>query len=171
MLGSDGSLVERGVILCPTSEENPGQIASLIDWQSTLVSPIFIEVRFSEFLPVIEDYALDTSQFSTLPQTYNKMDADSRKYAEHKLKETKLAKGWDVGSGTENNLAYKDLRILLFEREIFVQSGEVSEEIVIPLRACLIELSKTWNDLGITTQCPVVFSGDDPQKRKQEFEE
>ncbi|KAH6642459.1 kinase-like domain-containing protein [Boeremia exigua] len=153
------------------SEEDPAKIVSLIDWQSIVVSPSFIQARFPEFLPVNEDYALGTTEFPKLPQNYNEMDADSREYAEHKLKEAKLAKGWELSSGSENNRAYKVLRIPSFLRELFIRSGEVSEEGVIPLQACLIELSKTWNDLGFTNQCLVNFSEADMQRHEQQFKE
>jgi hypothetical protein len=143
------------------SDEDPAKIVSLIDWHSIVASPLFLQARFPEFLPVDEDYALSTTEFPKLPQNYDDMDADDKKYAEYKLKEAKLAKGWELSSGSENNHAYKALRIPSFLRELFIRCGEVSEEGVIPLRACLIELSKTWNDIGFTTQCPANFSEGD----------
>jgi hypothetical protein len=150
------------------SEEDPAKIVSLIDWQSIVVSPLFLQARFPEFLPVNEEFALGID-LPKLPQNYDEMDADDKIYAEHELKGAKLAKAWELSSGVENNQAYKALRIPPFLRELFIRSGEVSEEGVIPLRACLIELSKTWNDLGFTTQCPASFSEDDLQRHDQQF--
>jgi hypothetical protein len=46
----------------------------------------------------------------------------------------------------------------------------VSEEGVIPLQACLIELSKVWYDLRFTNPCPVSFSADELQRHEQQFE-
>lgn len=124
------------------SEEDPANIVSLIDWQSIVVSPLFFQARFPEFLPVEEDYALGTSEFPKLPQNYDEMKADDKEYAEYKLKEAKLAKVYELSSGSKNNQAYKALRIPSFLRELFIRCGEVSEEGMIPLRVCLIELSK-----------------------------
>ncbi|KAJ8109346.1 hypothetical protein OPT61_g7526 [Boeremia exigua] len=153
------------------SEEDPAKIVSLIDWQSIVVSPLFLQARFPEFLPVNDDYTLGTKEFPKLPENYDEMGADSREYAEYRLKQAKLAKGWELYSGVKNNKAYKALHVPMFFRELFIRSGKVSEEGEIPLRACLIELSKTWNKLGFTAQCPAQFNKDDLQRHEQQFKE
>ncbi|KAH7395252.1 kinase-like domain-containing protein [Phaeosphaeria sp. MPI-PUGE-AT-0046c] len=153
------------------SEKNPANIVSLIDWQSNVVSPLFLQARFPEFLPIEEDYALGMTDFPKLPENYNEMDADDKNYADHKLKEAKLAKAYELSSGFENNKAYKALRVPSFLRELFIQCGEVSKEGIIPLRACLIELSKVWNDLGCTGQCPATFSEEDLERHERHFQE
>ncbi|KAF1846161.1 uncharacterized protein K460DRAFT_313337 [Cucurbitaria berberidis CBS 394.84] len=152
------------------SHEDPAKIVSIIDWQSIVISPLFLQARFPVFLPVDEDYAFGTTEFPKLPQNFHEMDADDQEYAEYKLKEAKLAKVYELSSGSQNNQAYKALRIPSFLRELFTRCGEVSEEGVIPLRACLIELSKVWNDLGFIDQCPVNFSEDDLQIHEQQFQ-
>jgi hypothetical protein len=153
------------------SKENPANIVSLIDWHSIVVSPLFLQARFPEFLPVEEDYALGTTDLPKLPPNYNEMDASDQAYADYKLKEAKLAKVYELSSGSENNQAYKALRVPSFLRELFIRCGEVSEEGVIPLQACLIQLSEAWNHLGFAGQCPVTFSEDDLKRHKQQFQE
>ncbi|KAH8725094.1 kinase-like domain-containing protein [Phaeosphaeriaceae sp. PMI808] len=153
------------------SEENPSKIVSLIDWQSVVVSPLFLQARFPEFLPTGEDYTLGTTELPKLPQNYNEMNVEEKQYAEYELKEAKLAKAYELSSGSANNQAYKALRIPSFLRELFVRCGEVSEEGIVPLRACLIELSETWNDFGFTTPYPASFSEGDLKKHQQQFEE
>ncbi|KAF2463512.1 uncharacterized protein BDR25DRAFT_383569 [Lindgomyces ingoldianus] len=153
------------------SEENPANIVSLIDWQSNVVSPLFLQARFPGFLPIEEYYSLGTTELPKLPQNYDEMDADDKEYAEYKLKEAKLAKVYELSSASENNQAYKALRIPSFVRELFIRCGEVSEEGIVPLRACLIEISKTWTDLGFIDQCPVSFSEDDLQRHERQFQE
>jgi hypothetical protein len=51
------------------SHEDPVKIVSLIDWQSIVVSPLFLQARFPEFLPVDETYILGTQDFPQLPLT------------------------------------------------------------------------------------------------------
>lgn len=152
------------------SNEDSTKIVSLIDWQSIVVSPLFLQARFPEFLPVDEDYAFG-SEIPKLPPNYDQMDADDKEIAGFKLQEAKLAKAYELSSGSQNKQAYKALFIPSFLRELFVRCGEVSEEGVIPLRACLIQLSKAWNDVGFTGKCPFSFSEDDIQKHDQQFEE
>ncbi|KAF2470775.1 uncharacterized protein BDR25DRAFT_334347 [Lindgomyces ingoldianus] len=140
--------------------EDPTQITSLIDWQSIVVSPLFLQARFPEFLSVDEDYALG-SELPGLPQNYNQMDADDKEIAEFKLREAKLAKAYELST----------LFIPSFLRELFIRCGEASEGGVIPLRACIIQLSEVWNDVGFTGKCPFSFSEDDMQKHDLQFEE
>jgi len=153
------------------SEDDLANIVSVIDWQSIVVAPLFLQARFPEFLPVEEDYALGTTDLPRLPPNYNEMDASDQEYEDYKLKDAKLAKVYELSSGSENNQAYKALRIPSFLRELFIRCGEVSDEGAIPLQACLIELSEAWNDLGFVGQCPVTFSEDDLQRHKQQFQE
>jgi hypothetical protein len=153
------------------SEENPANIVSLIDWQSIAVSPLFLQARFPEFLPVEEKYVLGTTDLPKLPQNYSEMDVSDKEYADHKLKEAKLAKVYELSSASKNNQAYKALHVPSFLRELFIWCGEVSEEGMIPLQACLIELSKAWNNLGFAGQCPVIFSEDDLKRHEQQFQE
>ncbi|CAG5150661.1 uncharacterized protein ALTATR162_LOCUS2734 [Alternaria atra] len=49
------------------SEESSEKIVSLIDWQSIVVSPLFLQARFPEFLSVDEDYPLGTMGFLSCP--------------------------------------------------------------------------------------------------------
>jgi hypothetical protein len=113
------------------SEENPAKIVSLIGWQSIVVSPLFLQARFPAFLPIEEDYVLGTTELPELPPNYDEMDADDKEYAEYKLKEAKLAKVYELSSGSGNNQAYKALRIPSFLRELFIRCAEVSEEGVV----------------------------------------
>jgi hypothetical protein len=151
-------------------EDSTTKIVSLIDWQSITVAPLFLQARFPEFLPVGEDYTLGTTAFPQRPQNFQDMDAEDQEYAEFKFKQAKLAKAYELTSGYENNQAYKALRIPSFVRDLFVRCGEVSEEGVVPLRACLIELSKVWYDLGFTGPYPVEFSEAELQRHEQQFE-
>lgn len=153
------------------SEENPANIVSLIDWQSIVVSPLFLQARFPEFLQVEEDYVLGTVDLSKLPLNHNEMDASDKEYADYKLKEAKLVKVYELSSGSENNQGYKALRVPSFLRELFIRCGEVSEEGIIPLQACLFELPKAWDDLGIVGQCPVTFSEDELKRHERQFQE
>jgi hypothetical protein len=152
------------------SHENPVEIVSIIDWQSSVASPMFIQARLPEFLPAGDDFTLGTTELPQLPQNFDEMDAEDQKYAEYKLLEAKLAKGYELACGVENNQAYKAFGIPSFVRELFVRCGEVSEEGVIPLRACLIEMSKMWHDLRFTAPCPIRFSEDDLQRHEEQFD-
>ncbi|KAF2875182.1 kinase-like domain-containing protein [Massariosphaeria phaeospora] len=151
------------------SDEDVTKIVSIIDWQSIVISPLFLQARFPEFLSVDEDYALGT-EIPKLPKDYDQMDEEDKKLADYKLQEAKMAKTYELSSGSQNKQAYKALFIPSFLRELFTRCGEASEEGIVPLRACLIELSTEWAEIGFTGQCPFIFSDEDIRKHDQEFE-
>jgi hypothetical protein len=152
------------------SHDDPVKIVSLIDWQSIVVSPLFLQARFPEFLPVDETYILGTQDFPQLPPHFAAMDAADREYAAYKHSEAKLAKAYELSTGSANTLAYKAFWLPSFLRELFTRSGEVSEEGAIPLQACLIELSNAWHDLRFPAACPLRFSADELQRHEQQLE-
>jgi hypothetical protein len=151
------------------SVTDPTRILSIIDWQSIVVSPLFIQARFPEFLPVDQDYTFGTTGLPKLPEIYHEMDAEDKEYAEYKLKGARLAKVYEMSSGSHNNQGYKALHIPSFLRELFVRCGEVSEEGEAPLRACLIEWFNAWNELGFVEKCPISFSESELQRHEQQF--
>jgi hypothetical protein len=152
------------------SHDDPVKIVSFIDWQSIVVSPLFLQARFPEFLPVGEDYILGTKDFPQLPPNFDDMDAEDQEYAEYKLKDAKLAKAYELATGSANTLAYKAFWIPSFLKDLFTRCGEVSEEGIVPLEACLIELSQTWHDLGFPAPSPLSFDSNSLQRHEQQFE-
>ncbi|KAF3000746.1 hypothetical protein E8E13_004170 [Curvularia kusanoi] len=153
------------------SEDDPTQIVSIIDWQSIVIAPLFVQARFPLFLQVDEHYLLGTKELPKLPPNYEEMDAEDKRYTEHKLGEAKLAKAWEMGTGREDPDVARSLGVPSFIRNLFLRSARVSEEGVIPLRACLIELSKAWNELGFLTPFPASFTEDDLRRHEQQFQE
>jgi hypothetical protein len=153
------------------SEKDPTEIVSLIDWQSVVVSPLFLQARFPIFLDVDENYPLGTKELPQLPPNFDELDDEDKVYAEHKLRETTVAKGYELSTGAKNTMAYKALQIPRFLRELFVRCSEASEEGVIPLRACLIEYAANWEEIGFEGECPISFSEEDLKRHEQQFDE
>jgi len=153
------------------SGRNPPQISSIIDWQSIVVSPLFLQARFPKFLTVDEDYKLSTIKLPDPPPDLDKMDAKDRELAEYKFEQAKEAKVYEVSSAATNMRAWRCMLISSFLRELFTRCGEVSEEGEIPLRACLIEVAALWDEIGFEDECPLNFSEADLQRHEEQFEE
>ena len=153
------------------SEQNPEEIVSVIDWQSVVVSPLFLQARFPEFLTVGEDYVLGTMELPKLPPNFDEMDAEDKKFAEDNLKEAKLAKIYEISSKSKNIRGWKALQVPLFIRELFIRCAEASEEGVVPLRACLIEYAANWEEIGFEGECTISFSEEELKRHEQQFEE
>lgn len=152
------------------SEDDPSSIVSLVDWQSIVVSPLVIQARFSTFLPVEDDYAFGTMEMPKLPPNYDELDTDDKAYADFKFREAKLAKVYEFSSMVEYNQGYRALLIPSFIQELFIRCADVSENVVIPLRACLVEMAYYWGELGFEGECPISFSEADLQKHEQQLD-
>lgn len=153
------------------AEGKPAQILSIIDWQSILVSPLFLQARFPDFVTVGEDYPLGTKEIPKLPPDFDELNVEDKEIAEQRLKDNITAKGYELSTGSKNIRGWKALQIPLFLRELFIRCAEASEEGVIPLRACLIEYAANWKDIGFEGECAISFSEEDLQKHEQQFEE
>jgi hypothetical protein len=150
------------------SSEDPTKIVSLIDWQSISVSPLLLQARFPEFLSVDPDFVLD-SAVPELPEDYETLDAADKHIAEFKKRQAKMAKVYEVASSVHNPQAYKAFFMPSFLQDLFTRCGEASEEGVIPLRACLIQIAEAWDDVGFGGQCPFNFNEEGIQKHNQQF--
>jgi hypothetical protein len=153
------------------AEGKPAQILSIIDWQSILVSPLFLQARFPDFVTVGEDYLLGTKEIPKLPPDFDELNVEDKKIAEQRLKDNITAKGYELCTGVNNIRGWKALQIPLFLRELFIRCAEASEEGVVPLRACLFEYAANWKAIGFEGECPISFSEEDLQKHEKQFEE
>ncbi|KAF1840696.1 uncharacterized protein K460DRAFT_294934 [Cucurbitaria berberidis CBS 394.84] len=152
------------------SDEEPTQITSLIDWQSIVVSPLFYQVRFPEFISIGEDYELGY-EIPTLPENIDEMDDDDQAIVRFRHKQTMMGKAYEAASGFKNKNVFKAIRLPPLFRQLFLRCGEAWEEGVVPLRVCLIAIADVWSEAGFSGDCPCNFSEDEIQKYQQEFRE
>ncbi|KAI1521886.1 serine threonine protein kinase [Pyrenophora tritici-repentis] len=150
--------------------EEPNKICSLIDWQSIVVSPLYLQARFPEFLSVDDDYVLGLTEKPKLPQDYQDMGANDKKLAEIKFENTKMSKFYELSTANQHLRAHHAFLMPQYTRELFIRCGEVSEEGVISLHACLIEFADTWSELGFPDECPLSSSEEDIRKHDQQFQ-
>lgn len=144
-----------------TEPQIPNKICSIIDWQSIVVSPLYLQVRFPEFLSVDEDYVLGLTNKPKPPLNYENMDADDEFIAKAKFHDSIMSKFYEASAAARHIRAHDALLMPQFTRELFIRTGEVCEEGAIPLRACLIEFADGWSELGFSGDCPFSFSEDD----------
>lgn len=81
------------------------------------------------------------------------------------------AKAYEVRSFLDNQDAYDAMNIPRVFRELFIQCGETWEEGSAPLRACLVEISNSWHELGLPGDCPFIFEEEYTRKHELQFEE
>lgn len=152
------------------SDEEPTQIVSLIDWQSTVVSPLCYQVRFPEFISVGEDYKLGFD-IPTLPENIDEMDDDDQAIVRFNHKQTMMGKAYEAASGFKDKNIFKAIRLPPLFRQLFLRCGEAREEGIVPLRICLIAIADVWKEAGFSGDCPFNFSQDKIEIYQQEFQE
>lgn len=153
------------------NSDDPTQITCIIDWQSINVAPIFLQARFPDFLPIDEDYDFSTTALPKPPPNYEQMDADEKEFTMLRLKEARLAKAYEISSAIQNKRGYRALAIPSFLRGLFTHCENITEEGILPLRNCLIDLSKQWDDVEFTANCPIVFSEAEIEMHNRQYQE
>ena len=152
------------------SEADPTQIVSLIDWQSVVISPLFLQARFPEFLSVgpsgIYEFGMD---FPQLPDDFEMMDEDDKNILEFKHVQAKMAKGYELATGAFNIHGYRALRIPDFLQKLFLNCGEASDVGVVPLRECLVMILEQWDDLKFLNDAPFSFTREELERHEKEL--
>lgn len=124
------------------SPDEPSRIVSIIDWQSTSVSPAFLQVWWPVFLRPPKNYTKGLVKLK-LPENFDQMDSDDKELAKYEMKQATMAKAYEVSTYLEDRAAHNAMNMPRVFRELFTRCGETSEVGVIPLRACLIEIFQT----------------------------
>ena len=140
------------------SQENSTQIVGLIDWQSTSISPLFLQARWPVFLVPPESYCEGT-KLPELPANFEDLDADEKAIALLEKDRAIRAKAYEVATYLNNRDAYA-ARWEVFEplRELFARIGDTWDDGIIPLRTCLIRIFENWKQMGFQDPCPIQFT-------------
>lgn len=142
------------------SESEPSKIVSLIDWQSTSTSSIFLQARWPVFLRPPEEY-VDGFVQPQLPSDFESMDEDDKRLATYRFRQASRTKVYETSTYLKNPDAHSAvMNMPCVFRELFTRYGEVFEERVEPLRACLIEIFQSWEQLKLPGTCQFSFTPD-----------
>ncbi|KAH9864985.1 hypothetical protein IAQ61_008931 [Plenodomus lingam] len=145
-------------------------IVSLIDWQAIVVSPLFYQVRFPEFISLGDDYGLGF-EIAALREEMEEIDDDDQAIVGFKHEQTMMGKAYEAASGFKNKNVFKSLRLPLLFRQLFLRCGEAWEEGIAPLRACLIAIADVCNEAGFSGDCACRFSKQEIKKYEQAFQD
>lgn len=140
------------------SQEDRTQIVCLIDWQSTSISPLFLQARWPAFLSPQDGY-LEGTELPKLPANFEELGADEKEIALFKKDQATCTKAYEVATYLNNRDAYTarwDLAEPL--REFFSRIGDTWDDGIVPLRACLIRIFESWGEMGFPDPCPIHFT-------------
>ena len=151
------------------SEHDHTKIESLIDWQSASVFPMFLQARWPVFLDPPDGYCRGFEN-PKLPENFSQMDSDQKKMAIYVKDQAARTKAYELNSFLNNRDAYHAMNVTGLVRDLFIRCGDVWENGIVPLQACLVEISQAWSEMGFPGECPFTLSEEELAKHEREFE-
>lgn len=152
------------------SPESPSQITSVIDWQSTSISPMFLQVRWPVFLEPPDDYATGLDE-PKLPADYDTLDPSAQELAMFRWKQANRTKMYEWGCALNNRAVADAMEFPQVFRDLFLRICETYDQGILPLRECLLDIYAEWTDLGFPGTCPLSFTKDEITAHAKAFEE
>ncbi|KAL5334688.1 kinase-like domain-containing protein [Aspergillus crustosus] len=148
--------------------DNNSQITELIDVQSLSVLPLFLQARWPVFLQPPREYTKGLVQ-AVLPEDFDSLDEEDKTTALQEWTQAKMAKAYEVSTFLENRPAHSAMNVPHVFRELFIRIGEISDVGNVPLRECLIKISRDWSNLGIPGDCPYSFGQEEIRAHEQQL--
>ncbi len=151
------------------SEQDPSVIVSLIDWQSSSISPMFLQARWPVFLEPPKNYIRGLN-LPKLPENFGSLGCEDKEIAIREKEQASRAKAYEVSTFRQNKIVSNCLRVPQRIRELFLRCGDTCDDGIIPLRECLIGISREWSELGFTGTCPFSFTDEELGRHESEWE-
>lgn len=151
------------------SPQDYTHIVGLIDWQSTSISPLFLQVRWPVFLTPPEGY-IEGAELPKLPANFEDFDTDDKEIALFQKTQATCAKAYEVATYLNNHDAYTakwDFAEPL--RELFTRIGDTWDDGIIPLRTCLLQIFEKWEEMGFPDPCRIHFTPTEIASRGRQF--
>ena len=130
------------------SQGDHTQIICLIDWQSTSISPLFLQAPWPVFLSPQDGY-FEGPELPKLPANLDELDNEEKRIAVYKKDHATCTKAYEVATYLNNHDAYTarwDLAEPL--RELFARIGDTWDDGIVPLRACLVQIFENWDEMA-----------------------
>ncbi|KKK25699.1 hypothetical protein P175DRAFT_0491405 [Aspergillus ochraceoroseus IBT 24754] len=151
------------------SENDPGIVTGIIDWQNSSVSPAFLQAQWPVFLLPPEGYQLGHIM-PGLPAGFENMDDDEKEIALYNKAKATWTKAYEAASFLNNRKAWQGMQVVPELKEIFRRCGGTWDEGVLPLREVLIEIFLNPRDLGLPDgSLPLHFTDEQLARHKRQF--
>ncbi|KAI9750460.1 MAG: hypothetical protein M4579_006465 [Chaenotheca gracillima] len=149
------------------SSDDPTVIKGIIDWQSSTVSPMFLQCRVPTFLEPPMNFP-PGAQAPELPDDFDQLNTIGQQQA---VLERDLAERWkmyEMYTWVHNPDAFDALGVDRILTEPMARCGEWSYETIVPLRRSLMCLRDNWGHLGLLGECPLTFTKKELEKHEEE---
>ena len=153
------------------SQEDHTRVMCLIDWQSTSISPLFLQARWPAFLSPPEGYC-EGPEHPKLPEDFDDLDAGDKNIALFKKDRATSAKAYEVATYLNNHDAYV-AKWEVFDplRELFSRIGNTWDDGIVPLHTCLIRIVENWGQMSLPDPCPIHFTSAEIASHEKQFSE
>ncbi|KAI4115491.1 MAG: hypothetical protein LQ345_003920, partial [Seirophora villosa] len=151
------------------SAEDHTQITCLIDWQHTLVSPLFMQTQWPVFLQPPGGYQTGL-EIPKLPENFEELDSDDKELARAENLEAVSCKAYELQNFINNRPAYHAMwRFDERLREVFKRVGYTWDQGIVRLREVLIAISQDWEGMGLPAPCPISFTEEEVATHARHF--
>ncbi|KAK5200872.1 hypothetical protein LTR16_004600 [Cryomyces antarcticus] len=130
------------------SQDDPTEITGIIDWQSTSISPMFLQVRWPVLLAPPENYIRGLHE-PALPDDFDQLSSNRKERAIYENDRATLSKMYEISSYSNSRDVKYALNIPRVFRELF--------------------LFETWQELELPGQCPYYPSVQDIELHNEQF--
>ncbi|KAK5012858.1 hypothetical protein LTR39_003943 [Cryomyces antarcticus] len=100
------------------SQDDPTEITGIIDWQSTSISPMFLQVRWPVFLAPPENYIRGLHE-PALPDDFDQLSSNRKERAIYENDRATLSKMYEISSYSNSRDVKYALNIPRVFRELF----------------------------------------------------
>ncbi|KZF22374.1 hypothetical protein L228DRAFT_261549 [Xylona heveae TC161] len=155
------------------SPDDPTHITGIIDWQSTHIAPLLLDAQLPVFLAPPKGYK-PGHEVPNLPEDFNQQTREQQEEAIQVWNAAHRTKHYETATLQHNKHAFDAMS---FERrlwepftycQLFSHDGSL-----VPLRNCLLRISRDWSDLGLPGTCPFEFTREelaDYDKQVEDYE-
>ncbi|PYH34740.1 aminoglycoside phosphotransferase family protein [Aspergillus neoniger CBS 115656] len=154
-------------------EPGSAKIASIIDWQDSIIFPLFLQAGYPAFCEHDSSKA-QTLQAPFLPHKFYDMSSEEQMEAKAKFRSEEANLYYTAATGLYNGNHWSALKIphLSMRQYIHQQTGYLWDGDVINLRATLVGITtpQVW-DAITSERCPVVFSDQERHTAMEEANE
>ncbi|KAL4901098.1 hypothetical protein BDW74DRAFT_170448 [Aspergillus multicolor] len=127
--------LQLGTIFVSPTE--PGIISGIIDWQSTQCAPLFLKARFPDFFAPRKNYTTGP-ELPALPDGFEDLSPEQQEQAINEKELASRSKYYETSCLARNEHIHDAMKL--------------DRRLLVPIRNCLIRLSKDWSALGLQGQ-------------------
>ncbi|KAE8146569.1 kinase-like domain-containing protein [Aspergillus avenaceus] len=143
-----------------------GRITSVIDWQGVWAGPLFLQAQPSPLVNYQGPIVLER------PANFGELDGERQADIKRQIFKSTLFQLYLLEMGERNPLLAKAFHLDHGKtRRLPVEcAGDSWDDDIVALREALVKVERHWNELGISSDCPIHFTEEDIKQHLEDAE-